>query len=314
MDTSELLQHIKSRVGLSEEEILARVAQKQHAMEGLLSKDGALHIVANELGINAKELYSKRVSLEKLVPGMRYSEVVGKVIRLFPVRQYEKNGKQGSVGSFVLQGATCSRRVVLWDEQSKVLETLQQGDTVTIENPRVQLNKQGEVEVHFTHYTRFATAEVMRKPLSVITEQDSTLCVYGTVVAMQDIRYFEQCPTCRRRMVQQGEQWLCGFHDVQTPYYGYMLPLVLDDGTETMRVILFSKQVEQLLGINDSQIQGFRENATHLTQLRKQLIGRDIMVTGNVQKNKFFSGLELNATQVHFPTPDQVVKHLERFA
>ncbi len=313
MDSSELLQYIKERAGIPEEEILVRVAQKQQALQGLLSKEGALHIVANEVGITGKEIYSKRISLNKLVAGMKISEVEGKVVRVFSARQYERNGRHGSVGSFVVQDASASMRVVLWDDKTELLTKLHEGDKVTIENPRVQEN-QGIMEMHVGSSTRLTVSPPSCKPLSAVTEQDAVLRVYGTIVAVHDFRYFEQCPVCRKRMSTQQDKWLCQVHGQQAPDYGYMLSLVLDDGTAAMRTILFSRQVDQLFGVNSTQIKGLRENEAQLAELKKQFLCNEIMITCCIRHNKFFSQPELHATYVTFPTPLQILKHLEQLA
>ena len=109
----QLVQFISDNSGVSVDEIEKKIEAKQAKLAGLISKEGAAQVIAAELNIN----FDKQiVKISHLVPGMRKINLVGKIIELFPVREYNKNGRSGRIGSFILADETSNVRTVLWDE------------------------------------------------------------------------------------------------------------------------------------------------------------------------------------------------------
>lgn len=309
----QLFEQVKVKSGLTEEEVTTRIAQKQQELYGLLSKEGALHIMANECGISIKEFYKKTVPLARLVQGMRFSDVEGVVTRIYEPKKFEKNGRQGKVGGFLLQDDTGRMRVVVWNEQTNLLLTLHEGDHVTLHNARVHARQDGAYELHVLATSRLVTQQkaVLPKILAKLRDNDTMVSTYGTIVALHDLRYFEQCELCKKRLTKETDVWVCQKHGKQQPHYGYLLTLILDDGTATMRVLFFGQLVEQLLGLKENQVHELRENNEHLAAIRKQLLGKTIMLVGNVRKNNFFVQLEFHATQISFPRAQDVLAHLD---
>lgn len=314
MNDAQLTEQIKARSGLSDADLAQRVEQKKNELHGLLSHTGALHILANEFGIQAKEIYTRKSTIAELVPGMRGFELEGAIVRIYPAKSFEKNGRKGSVGSFLLQDTSGRVRVVLWDEKTTLLSTMHDGDTVMLQSMRLQQRPDGELELHSQPSSRI-TLSKSSVPYMFLSQvgQAATASVYGTIVAVHDLRFFEQCPQCRKRLQNQG-QWVCPVHGPQSPHYGYLLSLVIDDGTATMRVILFAQQADILLGMNSQGVLALRDNPTGLPDIRKQLLGKDVALRCNVQKNDLFSRVELHATAVSVPTADDVLQMLEQMA
>src|SRR3989338_1309789 len=108
-----LIEFISEISGLSVEEIERKIEAKQAKLSGLISKEGAAQVIAAELGIN---LDKQIIKISQIVPGMRKINLIGKIIDLYPVKEYNKNGRSGKVGSFVLADETSNVRTVLWDE------------------------------------------------------------------------------------------------------------------------------------------------------------------------------------------------------
>ncbi len=309
----QLLEQVKAKSGLSEEEVTARITQKQQELHGLLSKEGALHIMANECGISVRDFYKKTVSLAQVVPGMRFSEVEGVVTRIYASKRFEKNGRQGEVGGFLLQDATGSMRIVVWNEQTQLLSQLHEGCHVRLQNARVHTRLDGMHELHVLPTSRLVIQQRTTCPklLAAFQENDSQVSTYGTIVALHDLRYFEQCPICKKRLQKETETWVCQTHGKQQPAYGYLLSFILDDGTATMRILLFGRLVEQLFGLKEHQVQELREQSEPLAALRKQVLGKTVMLVGNVRKNTYFSQLEFHATELSFPPAQEILAHLE---
>ena len=85
-----LVERIAKAAGLEKDDVERRVEAKKAKLSGLISKEGAAQIIAAELGINFED---QDLKISELMAGMRKVNVVGKVINLFPVREFEKNGR-----------------------------------------------------------------------------------------------------------------------------------------------------------------------------------------------------------------------------
>lgn len=109
----ELLEFISKNSGVSVEELGRKVEAKQAKLAGLISKEGAAQIIAAELHISFDK---QTIKISQVVPGMRKINLVGRIITLFPVKEYNKNGRSGRIGSFILADETSNIRTVLWDE------------------------------------------------------------------------------------------------------------------------------------------------------------------------------------------------------
>ena len=85
---------IKEQSQISDEDLTKKIDEKMQQLSGLISKEGAAHIIANELGIKIFDQISGKMAVEKLLPGMRDVEVVGKVTAVYEVRELQR--KEGT--------------------------------------------------------------------------------------------------------------------------------------------------------------------------------------------------------------------------
>jgi replication factor A1 len=151
MDNCEILiERISEVSGLPKEEIEKKIEAKKAKLSGLISGEGAAQIIASEMGVNFENVDLK---IKELMSGMRKANVCGKIISLFPVREYERNGSKNKVANMIIADETGNARVVLWDTNliSK-LESgeISQGDVVEVKNASVRDN-----ELHLSGFSEF---------------------------------------------------------------------------------------------------------------------------------------------------------------
>jgi replication factor A1 len=157
MNFDELISKIASESGLSEEEVRRRVEEKQKELGGLITPEGAAHVVANELGINLFSGASKTrdIKIENIIPGMQSVDVVGRVRRIFPAREFTRSdGGKGKVSSLILGDDTATIRVVFWGKDTEKLEKIQEGDILRIRDGYTKEDLNGEPELHIGSRTR----------------------------------------------------------------------------------------------------------------------------------------------------------------
>jgi len=119
----QLVEFISENSGVAVDEIERKVEAKQAKLAGLISKEGAAQVIAAELNINFDK---QLIKISQMVPGMRKINLIGKIIEIAPVREYNKNGRSGKIGSFVLADDTSNVRTVLWDENH--IELISKGE------------------------------------------------------------------------------------------------------------------------------------------------------------------------------------------
>ncbi|MBI4148899.1 hypothetical protein HY491_00475 [Candidatus Woesearchaeota archaeon] len=318
---AEVIRKIKEHSSLSEGDIEAKIAEKMEKLAGLISKEGAAHIIANELGIKLFE--AGKLKIKDVLSGMRNVEVDGKVMQVFPLTNFSrKDGSQGTVTSFILGDESSSIRVAAWGAHAEQAASLTPGAVIKIKKGyardnsgrrEIHLNEQSEIVKNPPGVSIQASIGEMRKPIRELQENDANVSVLGTVVQVLDPRYYEVCPTCGSRVVLKEQQYECGSHGAVQPEYAVVVSVVVDDGTETIRAVCFRQQAEQLLQEDKAKVLAYKEDAAAFEAARQRLLGEIIKVTGRVKRNAMFDRLEFMAQTV-FPRidPDEEMKRLQQ--
>lgn len=318
-----IIKKIKENSDLSEEEINQRINQKLKQLSGLISKEGAAHILANELGIKIFEVSRKNLKIKDIMEGMRDVEISGKVQQIYEVRDFHTEKGPGKVGSFTIADETGNSRIVCWHSQTEVIPQLVKDLTIKIVGGYVRSNN-GRKEIHLNEKSKviFNPKDVSigeikqysssRKNLSDISENDDSIEVLATIVQVFDPRFFEVCPECGKRARPRDDYFYCEEHGKIKPSYSYVMNILLDDGTETTRTIFFGQQMERLLNRTKEQILLFKDNLEKFEETKLDLLGKTIKVIGRVKKNEMFGRLEINANLVF--TDVNPADEIRRFA
>jgi len=323
-----LIDKISQKSGKSKDEIESMVKKKIQELGGLLTEEGAAHIIANKLGLDLVESSEGRLKLESIVEGLRSVETVGRVARTYELREFtRKDGKQGKVLAIQIIDDTGSIRVVFWDDMADKYSKLNEGDIILIKNGIAKKNRNGNVELHINSSSELvvnpeedidlpevgASSSSERKSIAELSEKDSYAEIFGTIVNVFDIRFFEVCPKCSKRVKEVGESFVCSQHGEVEPSYNYVMNVILDDGTGTLRLVFFSLQIEQLLSLSREQVLAFRENLEEFEKVKHELLGQQVVVQGRVSKNELFSRIELVVNKIDInPDADGEIKKLEK--
>jgi len=328
MPYDDIIDRIKEESSITEEELNSRIKKKMDQLSGLISKEGAAYIVANDLGVKLVQA-SGMVKINKIVGEMRNVETAGKVMRVFDLVEFEKDGKKGKVRNFVIADETGQMRITAWHDQTELVNTFKEGDTIKITDGFVRTN-QGQYEIHLNNRSKVQVnpsdikiegvaapqprpvAETTRKKIKELTEGEQNAEIFATIVQVYDPRYFEQCPQCRKRPIQREDGYMCEEHGTVTPDFGYVVNAVLDDGSDSIRAVMFRQQMQQLFGKTDDELQALRENMEKYEDLKTELLGEQVIITGRVVKNSMFDRLEIIANKVDRKVdPENEIKRLK---
>jgi ssDNA-binding replication factor A large subunit len=109
---------LKSRPELTREELTKRIAEKKETVgAGYLTDQGALFLVAGELGVSLQPSISSDLSLKDLHIGANEITVVARVLAVYPTTTYnKKDGGSGRYRRLVLFDKGASARFTIWDD------------------------------------------------------------------------------------------------------------------------------------------------------------------------------------------------------
>lgn len=327
----EIVEKIKKEKNLGDDEINKRVREKLDQLSDLISKEGAVHIVANELGVKIfEDAGIRRFKISNILPGMSSVSVVGKVVKLYGVREYKKENREGKVANFLLADNSGSIRVVFWDTNHiKEIEdeNLKEGSIIKIKNAIVREN-QGFKEIHLSNRSKLIvnpegeeigeinletqSTSFIKKQLKDLNENDRNIGVLGTIVQIFEPRFYEICPECGKRLSLEENKFTCSQHGIVKEKFVPVMNLFFDDGTESIRAVCFKDQVESLLKLNNEEILKFKENPEKFLDVKKEILGKQLMIIGRVVKNEMFNRLELVTQRVLEVNPKDIANELSK--
>jgi ssDNA-binding replication factor A large subunit len=172
---------LQSRPELNREELMKRIEQKKQTVgAGYLTDQGALFLVAGELGVSLRKVESSSdMSIKDLYIGTNDITVVARVLAVYPVATYnKKDGGTGKYRRLVLFDDHHSTKLTVWDEMAEEIIRLGVAVDVPVRivngyvkqgldgKPNLNLGKRGRVEV-------VVDERVVAKlvPMSVVTEK-----------------------------------------------------------------------------------------------------------------------------------------------
>jgi len=299
-----ILEKIANASGFSKAEIERRIEAKRAKLSGLISQEGAAQVVAAELGVNFE---NEKLKIEELLPGMRKVNVVGKVIKIFPVRAFktQKNG-EGKVCNLILADETSNIKVVLWDTNH--IELIEKGELK--ENGVVEINNASmrDNEMHLGSFSGFKISDEVignvqtekvshEKSISEFKIGDSPV-VRAFIVQSFEPRFFEVNKETGRKITEQEKA--TGAESEKRA----LINLVIDDGTETMRAVLFHENLKEI-GLNDL------DDLEKTIYQREDLLGKEFIFSGSVRRNNFFNNEEFIVDSVKAINFDELINKLE---
>lgn len=303
----QLAEFISQQSRLTAEEIGRRVEAKRAKLAGLISKEGALQVIAAELNINFDK---QSIKISQIVPGMRKINIVGKIINLFPIREYNKNGRTGRVGSFVLADDTGNIRTVLWDENHIGLiangQIYQEGvveiTNATLRNGELHLTSFSEIKSSNKNVGNIVTSKPVSKKEIINFNPYDNVTTRAFIVQMFEPKFFNVCAECRKKVSEMNE---CNIHGKVVPEKKALLSFVIDDGTDSIRAVMFSDQLEKIFTKEELEAQ-------ELFAVKKtELLGKEALISGQVRRNTLYNSNEFMVNGIEEINLDKLIEELD---
>ena len=148
MPYDEVVKRIITESKMTKDEVTQRINEKVEELGGLITLEGAAHIVAREMDIN---LYDSQqipkpepIKIKDLIGGMNNVTITALVKNIYQPKTFsKKDGTQGAVQNVHLVDNTGTCRLVIWDDQIRQFQeaNLSRGDLIRINSAYVKESK-----------------------------------------------------------------------------------------------------------------------------------------------------------------------------
>jgi len=320
----DIVRKICEEKNVSKDEIDAKVTEKIRQLSDLVSKEGAAHIIANQMGVKVFESVNNReIKIKDVIPGMPVVNVNVRVLNLFGIRDFDTGKRKGRVANLNVGDETGMVRMVIWDEQLiKTLEEgkFKEGDILKVKAAYARDNN-GYKELHLGTKSEIivnpegiSVGDVVRqnqvnynrKKINELQENESAE-IFGTIVQVFDPRFYEACPSCGKKLVEGKCPEHVNVVATQIP----ILNIFFDDGFGNIRIVFFRDVVEKVLGLGKEEVLTLKEDLSKFEEIKSGLLGKQLVVVGRVSKNQMFDRLEFMARDVREITPEEILKQLQ---
>lgn len=302
---SQLLDRISEAAKIEVAEIERKIEAKRAKLSGLVSREGAAQIVAAELGVN---LDQEKLKISELMQGMKRANVLGKITEIFPVREFNKNGREGKVVRMLIADESSNVPVVLWDTNHIALvenKTLSEGDVIEVSNANVRngelhLSSFADIKKSKAELGEVVTGKVFsEKPLSDVKSGEKAK-IRGVVVQVYEPRYFEINPETGRKPTQEERD-----RGVKLEKRA-LLNFVIDDGSESIRCVVFGDEIKKL-GLTDEEIFSLDK----FEEKKNNILGSEMYFSGNMRQNQLYNTNEFTIEGMEEVNVDELIKELE---
>ena len=87
---NEIISKIQKETDLTLDQIQAKIKEKLSKLSDLISREGAAHIVANELNVKLfEDLRNKSLKIRNIMPGMRSVSILAKVLKIYSINNFK---------------------------------------------------------------------------------------------------------------------------------------------------------------------------------------------------------------------------------
>lgn len=324
----ELLEEVVRKTGMNKNEIEKMVIEKITELSNLITKEGAIYIVARELGIDLKGRRERRLRIKNIVPGLNIIDVYGRVIDIKDIHNYEKNGKKGKVGSFTIGDETSTIRVVLWNEGCEKMKNISIGNIVLIKNAysvenkgtvELRIGKEGyiktlndnEIDFKLPNIDEIKNKVVSKKRSLYEVKESEGVSVQGIIVDFIKRRpYFEVCPICNGKITFINNKYICSSDGEVDVKKKAIATFILDDGTANIRCIAFGTTAEKIYGMNIEEMVKLYKNDSNKFFNNIKNKGSFIQLIGNVKMDEVNERLELIVSNIMEINMKNFIKNL----
>ncbi|HXV66547.1 MAG TPA: single-stranded DNA-binding protein [Nitrosopumilaceae archaeon] len=185
---------LEARSELSKSVIEEKIREKKEKIgAGYLTDQGALFLIAADLGVSLSEPLKVEMGLKDLYVGAKEISLETRVMNYSPAKQYSrKDGSPFFLRTMTVYDGDSTASVKLWDEKANLpeIEQLKPGDLIKIIKAYVKTDLNGSPTINIGSGSSLETTnidskipaiETITKDVSTVSENESNLVVSGTI-------------------------------------------------------------------------------------------------------------------------------------
>ena len=304
LKVEEIIQELEERTGKNRKELQKLIKQKQDELSGLVSEEGAAHLVARDLGIDLLKSNEKFYSIKDIKPEMKRINLKGKILSITPLKKFiKKDGSEGSVRNIIISDGTGEAKIPLWDKQTDIADHVSIGDVLEIKNVASKQSNFGNIDIVLY---RTSSLRKIEEDIPVQVKKESQIKIKDAVEGYFQIKamvvdvfnttpLFYTCPKCKSKV--DKEISVCQQDGKIEPEVNMIITAVIDDGTGTMRAVFFKDVAKDVSDIDVNMLKGLTQDES-IKIIKENILGKEFIFKGKIQKNKIFENLELIVNQV----------------
>lgn len=309
-----IIKRIKDEASISEEEIESKIKEKLAKLSDLITKEGAAFIVAHELGVKVLQPVGK-LTIDKLIPGMNSVNLLCKVVKIYGIREFKTEKREGKVSNLLVGDESGLTRLVIWDTNLiKLIEDnkIKEDSILKIKNGYVKENNNLK-ELHLGNRSQIIIdpenekvevnlinniQDFTKKQIKDLEENTTNIGLFGTITNLFEPRFYEACPDCNKKARLYDGKFNCDIHGPITEKLVPIINFFFDDGTDSIRTVAFRENAEKILGLSSDQIYELRQFPEKIEDLKNKILGRQLTIIGKVTKNEMFDRKEFTVQRI----------------
>ena len=305
----EITEKICADSGLTPTEIMQRIEDKKAELSDMISDEGAAYIVAKEMGIKITRKIEK-LKIASLIPGMQNVDIIGKISRIFPVKEFHTEKGSGRVLTIIIADETGSAKISLWNDEIEKIAEISEGNIINIHGfvreglnmNEIRLGRFGSITKSDEEIaeTKEFIRKYERKKIKELGERNYSEVRAALLQVFESNIFFEMCPDCGTRLKRDDANFICETHGtIENPEYIMLLSGIIDDGTENMRIVFFRENAEKILGMTTREAKRLFDIKKNIPAVIEKIrLGKEFIFSGKVQRNLLFDRLEFIANDV----------------
>lgn len=185
---------LEQKPELSRQDVESLIAQKKEKIgAGYLTDQGALFLVASDLGLMISEPVKSEIGIKDLYSGAKEVTLQTRVLNVSPKKQFSrKDGSQFFLRNMTVYDSDSSVTVKLWDDKANLPEmtNIKPGDLIKIIKAYVKADLNGEPTINIGSGSSIEVAneessipslDSLTKDVSEVREGDKNIIVSGTI-------------------------------------------------------------------------------------------------------------------------------------
>ncbi|MDP2665941.1 MAG: DUF2240 family protein [Candidatus Diapherotrites archaeon] len=320
IDMESALREIVAQSGMDEIDVRARIEKKIAQFNGLLTEHGATVLVANELRVKISSLQADHTLLKlgELKAGMANVDTQGNVTMVDRMKPFTRNGKEGKYIHVRLKDQTGEALITFWNDQADeaLQKGLRPGSQLKLTNCRVGLFQE-TLQLNMGYNGGFTvtneggdniSAPDKITPFAHIQENRSVHGEAHIIDVLPGKGYYVKCGGCGGKLPEI--MTACVHCQSEKIDARLLLPLLLDDGSASLRGVAFEEQALQTYGKTKEEVLAALQSDEGKRELHRNLLGKRLRIRG---RSKIGMGGEVeliiqDAKVIPFETNEEINK------